>query len=56
MSGARPMGGFQSGGEIVCHAHNGKFNSVDGRATCLPATKGLNKIDIVVIDGIIYTK
>ena len=44
------------GGEIVCHAHNGKFNSVDGRATCLPATKGLNKIDIVVIDGIIYTK
>ncbi len=41
-------------GEIVCHAHNGKFNSKDGSPTCLPARQALEKIDIVVIDGNIY--
>lgn len=41
-------------GEIVCHAHNGKFDAKDGSATCLPARQALEKIDIVVLDGNIY--
>ena len=43
-------------GEIVCHAHNGKFDSSTGAATCLPARQALDKIDIVVKDGNIYLK
>ena len=41
-------------GEIVCHAHDGRFNAKDGSPTCLPARQALEKIDILVIDGNIY--
>ena len=41
-------------GEIVCHAHNGKFCLENGKASCLPAREPLTSYDISIEDGKVY--